>query len=245
MAGLLEYFDHLYVINLASRTDRRDEMQSQLKRIGLSLDDSQVTLFEAIRPDGPGDFPSIGARGCFMSHLGVLRLAERAGHERILVFEDDLDFADDFTERWPHLQEILSRESWSIFYGTYEALPNGPPPGTGLLRVMPSAEGLVNLQFVGYRRMTIVPLVGYLDAMLKRPAGHMAGGPMHVDGALSWFRAQHPDQVTLIAAPQLGYERPSRTDIHAIGWYDRWPLVSSVAQLLRRWHWRWVRKPNL
>lgn len=80
----------------------------------------------------------------------------------------------------------------------------------------------------------IARLVPYLQAMLERPSGDPAGGPMHVDGAYSWFRRAHPDLRTVLATPPLGYQRPSRTDVHALRWFDRLPGLHRVAALLRR-----------
>ncbi len=57
---------------------------------------------------------------------------------------------------------------------------------------------------------------------------------MHVDGAFSRFRADHPDVVTLAALPPLGYQRPSRTDIHALRFYDRWPVLRDIVDAFRR-----------
>jgi len=48
---------------------------------------------------------------------------------------------------------------------------------------------------------------------------------MHVDGAYTWFRRTHPTRRTWVALPELGHQRQSRTDIHPLRWYDRWPLV--------------------
>ena len=96
---VLEYFQQIYVINLPHRRDRRLEMAEQLEKIGLSFDNPAVRLFAAFRPEDPGGFPNIGARGCFMSHLGVLQDARERKFERILIFEDDLNFYPDFTTR--------------------------------------------------------------------------------------------------------------------------------------------------
>jgi len=90
--SLLTLMDAIYVINLPYRTDRRAEIDVQLARAGLSLSHPKVHLFEAVRPDEPGPFPSIGARGCFLSHLGVLKDAAMRGFDKVLVLEDDADF---------------------------------------------------------------------------------------------------------------------------------------------------------
>ncbi|MEX1060616.1 MAG: glycosyltransferase family 25 protein, partial [Methyloceanibacter sp.] len=67
------------IINLEHRTDRRIAMQKQLSRIGW-----QAEFFAAIRPDIAADFPSIGARGCFLSHLAVLKNARDAGAKQLV-----------------------------------------------------------------------------------------------------------------------------------------------------------------
>jgi glycosyl transferase, family 25 len=170
MTSLLDYFDHLYIINLPERTDRRQEMEEQLRRVGLSLEHKRVTLYAAHRPESAGDFPSVGVRGCFMSHLGVIKAAECAGHRRYLVAEDDLDFTDDFENRWRSAHAVLQAAPWSLFYATYNPLES-LPPGSGPVRSMPSDEGLINLQFVGLQGPIIGALARELEAMLKRSVG--------------------------------------------------------------------------
>ena len=76
--ALLERFDRVRIVNLKARADRRREMRGELARLGLGLDD-RIALHEACRPDDRGDFPSLGARGCFLSHLTVLDQAWDAG----------------------------------------------------------------------------------------------------------------------------------------------------------------------
>ena len=82
---LLDAFGSLYVINLPARTDRRRQFGQQLRRLGLSYASSAVNLFPAVRPDDPGGFPTLGTRGCFLSHLGVLATAAAANVDSIIV----------------------------------------------------------------------------------------------------------------------------------------------------------------
>jgi glycosyl transferase family 25 len=228
----LAAFERIYIINLASRTDRRAEMAEQLERVGLAIDSPQVRVFPAVRPLDAGAFTSVGAHGCFMSHLGVLRDAYAAGLERILILEDDLNFAPDFMARAPQLMAQLGASDWAIFYGGHE-LHGAPPPGAGSLEIPPSMD-VQTAHFVAFRGRAIGDMVGYLEAMLGRIAGDPRGGPMHVGGAYCWFRRAHPHHRTFIAIPELGYQRASRTDIHRLRWLDRTPVVRELVALLRR-----------
>ena len=99
MSPQLTVFDRIYVINVPTRTDRRREMQAQLYRVGTSLSAPGVHLFSAVRPSAAGGFTSVGARGCFVSHLGVLREAAPGHVGRLLILEDDLDFVRGFETR--------------------------------------------------------------------------------------------------------------------------------------------------
>lgn len=65
----------------------------------------------------------------------------------------------------------------------------------------------------------IEAMVGYLEAMLKRPNGSPEGGPMHVDGAYSWFRRAHPGVAAYVCTPSVAQQRYSRSDISVpTGW---------------------------
>jgi glycosyl transferase, family 25 len=223
----------IVVINLPFRADRLAEFATQLHRIGLSFDHRQVRIFDAVRPDAPDSFPSIGARGCFLSHLGILRQAVAAGQDRLLICEDDLDFTPDALSRLPDLIAHLTTTDWSIFYGGYGETPPGKAIAPGLVQPDPG-QGVSCSHFYAIRGTAIPDLMHYLEAMLARPPGDPDGGPMHYDGALGWFRNAHPQHLTLAAVPPLGVQRPSRTDIHALRWFDRLPVVRDAVARLRR-----------
>ncbi|MDX1297216.1 MAG: glycosyltransferase family 25 protein [Pseudomonas sp.] len=206
----LDYFERIFIINLPSRTDRQAEMAAQLKAIGLSLDDANLELFPAVCPDAPEAFPSIGARGCFMSHLGVLRTAQRLGLRRVSIFEDDLDFAADFNARIASITERLESTNWSMFYGGYHmAQVSCESVHDGLVESQPD-ELIGRTHFVVFQGAAISAAVHYLEKILGRPAGDPDGGPMHVDGAYNWFRCANPQFKTVLVTPELGFQRASR-----------------------------------
>lgn len=230
----LDYFSRIYVINLPARSDRRREIGEQLAGVGLVLGEAPVELFPGVRPEAAGGFPSIGARGCFLSHLAVLRDAAERGYRRILILEDDVDFVAGFEPRMAAVAAELSRFDWDLFYGGYR-LEHAPVPGGGALAMLPAALDVLTSHFVAFRHPAIARLPEFLETLLGRPAGDPRGGPMHVDGAYNWYRRYHPDDLTLAAVPELGYQRSSLTDVHRPAWFDRTPIVCDAVAGLRRW----------
>jgi glycosyl transferase family 25 len=83
-------YQRIRIINLASRRDRRRQMRRELSRVGLA-GDRRVAFFEAVKPDAAAPWRSIGERGCFESHLAILKEAAEAG-ESVMILEDDADF---------------------------------------------------------------------------------------------------------------------------------------------------------
>lgn len=216
---LNEFFDCIFVINLAYRNDRRLEMEGELKRIGLSLLDGSAEILSASRFTDAGDFDSAGARGCFDSHLRALKTAYERNANGVLIFEDDCDFAHDIQEKLPVVLRQLATTEWSMFYGGHlSEVKTGGSIG-GISRIAPE-QSLSGSHFIAVSGKALPILIQYLEEMLAREPGSPLGGPMHVDGAYSWFRKDHPDYETWVADPQLGFQRPSRTDVHQLKFYD-------------------------
>ena len=237
MRDMLKSFDSVRIINLVDRTDRRREMMGQLERIGAS-DYPRVTFFAAQRPADAGDFPSLGARGCFESHLAIVRQALADGIQRLLILEDDLDFTRDIDQRGPAIMAALAAQPWDVFNGT-------PVLDAQHDHVVPSgAAGLVELtaetavqttSCVAFGRAALILLEPFLAAMLERPAGSPDYGPMHVDGAYSVFRRAYPELRTFICSPGIGVQRASRSDI-AEGRFllDRFSVTQPLVNRMRR-----------
>jgi glycosyl transferase, family 25 len=229
MLELMQSFDGIYIINLPSRSDRRRQMLGQLRRVGLSHASSNLTFFPAMRPRDCGGFPSVGAHGCFMSHLGVLREAQRLGLSSVLILEDDVDFAP--PTRAGEVRSCLAHGDWGFFYGGYriDRVPAAPQSCVRLESTIP----IETAHFVAMRgNQLIAELVAYMEAQLQRPPGHPNGGPMHVDGTYSWFRKQNPQYSTLIAVPQLGYQRASSSDIAPRRWFEGvWGMQFAMGKL--------------
>ena len=232
---LLQAFTRIVVINLHERSDRRREIDGELRRAGLSLVHPRVELFAATRPDQAAGFPSIGAHGAFLSHLGVMERMVDQGWETALVLEDDMAFAPGFAARLPALVRALNARDWHLVYGHPGDMPERTPPADadGLIALPPDL-GLIQLHFLGITRSLAQSVAPELRAMLARPEGSPLGGPMHVDGALNWIRKQRPALIALAIDPQIAQQRASRSDIAPPRWYDRLPLLRRVTARLRK-----------
>ena len=178
-----------------------------------------VELFPGIRPSEAAGFPSRGVRGCFLSHLSILKEARRRGLDSVLILEDDLVISPFVRDHFESVHAALAQQPWHfLYFGHREIVPGLVP-----LALVPFDGPIVTAHFYAVREPSISGLVDYLEEVQLRRAGDPAGGPMHVDGALSMFRQRNPELVTRIAAPSLGWQRPSRSDIHST-WLQSAPL---------------------
>jgi len=76
----LSDIQNILYINLASRIDRKREIEEELNKIGLN-----GTRFDAVVLNN-------GALGCSCSHLKCLRIAQANDWEHVLICEDDIQF---------------------------------------------------------------------------------------------------------------------------------------------------------
>jgi hypothetical protein len=224
-----KFFDRVFVINLPERTDRRRAIVRELERAGLPLEPGRVEIFPAIRPDGPAGFPSLGARGCFLSHRACLARARDEGARNVLVVEDDLVISPRVLADGERIAAELSSRPWDFAYlgHVLEVEKEGP------LTFQPFAGDIVTAHFVAFNGPLLFPLVGFLDALLARAPGDPEGGPMHVDGAYGFYRFRNPAAINLVAVPNLGWQRASRSDIAGGKWWDDVPGLSQLAGLAR------------
>jgi glycosyl transferase family 25 len=226
---LLSYFEFISIINLPNRVDRRREMESQLNRLGSAPNHGRVEFFPAIRVSARDDWPSLGARGCFLSHYTVLKQARDRGLHNILVMEDDCEFKPVIADFEHEIVRTLNESPWDIVYLGYREQPylSGPPT------LVSSHRPITCAHFYAVNGTVLGRLVDFLEQVMQRPEGHPEGGPQHYDGALTMFRAQNKDMVTLIATPGLAGQRSSRSDIHS-RWFDQVPGLRTAANGLRR-----------
>lgn len=241
MNNLTNYFDRTYVINLPDRKDRLREVTKALIRIGVPFSPGKVEVFPAFKMKEASGFPSAGVRGCFLSHLAVLRKAFDLELSNVLILEDDVEFASAFTRVWPSILTHLVSQPWSFAYLGYSYVDGSTYASaeTATVEMRPLSGLLRCAHAYAVSRQAIYPVIQHLEEMLKRPQGHPEGGPMDVDGAFNVFRRKHPETLTLIAEPQVAWQRASHSDLHS-KWYAKrgtrmlfWP-IRKVKNYLRQ-----------
>jgi hypothetical protein len=195
-----------------------------------------VTFFSARTFSDANGFPSVGARGCFDSHLGCLKLALQSGWKSVLILEDDISFSPHINSVTIKISERLAVPDWDFAYFGYHSsgtIGRLAKSNTKTFTLDAVSQDVREAHFYAVNGRIFDRLIGYLEQVLSRPPGHPLGGPMHVDGAYTMFRSANPDCVTLYAAPKLGWQRPSRSDISP-GARDNMPIVKTALSLSRR-----------
>jgi len=205
-------------------------MEKELCKIGIKKAECGKLFYPAFKPSEPDGFPSIGARGCFLSHYKILKHALDREKKNVLVMEDDLAISTQIEKVSPELLKMLEIDTWGIAYlGHLEKIKNSEPYKLNLYR-----EPLLQSHFYAVNAKILPRLVNFLKTVLKRPPGHPDGGPMHYDGALSTFRAQNPDIETYLVLPSLGWQRSSRSDIYTKKWFDKHVLLAWIVSVGRK-----------
>jgi glycosyl transferase family 25 len=206
---ILDYFDHLYVINLPSRKDRYRLITNELEINNLPISSGKITIFPASQPETADRWRSAGARGCFMSHLRVLKLAHESGANRIVIVEDDLAINPRFSAQQASLVNSLKQQpNWGVCYLGHQI--ELPPSDDNFV---PYSDWIGQTHFLAFQAPIIERMIQFLETLLTRPAGDPEGGPMDVDGAYSTYRLQNLEVLTLMANPSFGNQRSSLSDI--------------------------------
>jgi len=118
MSAFLKHFSSIIVISLPSRDDRRQKLLANLTRHNLATE-KDITWFDAIDghkqtiPEWWKSGP--GAWGCRLSHLHVIKHAQRNHLENVLIIEDDAVFHPRSAE-WLDVTMPLLPSDWAQFY---------------------------------------------------------------------------------------------------------------------------------
>lgn len=111
MNKLNDYFEKIYCVNLAKRKDRWELAQKEF-----TLHNIDVERYDAI--DGTNydkiGILSHGEIGCLFSHLNILKYCRDNNISNVLIFEDDVEFDQNFNELF--FEYVKEVPEWDILY---------------------------------------------------------------------------------------------------------------------------------
>ncbi len=231
-------FDRIYILNLPDRADRRRDMTAEIERANipapkpLNDPDALVSFFPGHRVTELAGFPSLGCRGCFLSHLAILKHAHAHNYSQILILEDDMAFSPLVARYDQQIAGISRMQDWQFAYFGHVLPETAVSTSKNPISFDLSTQHVVCAHFYSVRNAILAPLIHWLETIQTRPFQHPDGGPMHVDGAFNEFRERNHIP-TRITHPSLGHQRSSRSDIANLKWFDRAPVIREGISFLR------------
>jgi len=117
------YFDHIFVLNLEKRLDRKERMIYRLNKAGITNYEFITAIDGSIEPylsicnyklKYNGFFESPGAMGILLTVYKVLMYSKAKKYKKILILEDDAIFHKDFKDNFN--KKILNIPDWKLLY---------------------------------------------------------------------------------------------------------------------------------
>ncbi len=164
---LIDFFDCVYVVNLPDRKDRRKKIIQELNKVEIPLVPNKTEIFPAIRPSSAQGFPNAAVRGCFLSHLNIIKEAKRRKLANVLIMEDDLVISKDFKIAQNSIVQKLHQTNWGFVYlGHREKLEQ-----TSQVTLQPWSQPIVTAHFYGINSVIFDRLIAFLEELQQRPPG--------------------------------------------------------------------------
>lgn len=102
MLNYISEIKHAFYINLKSRKDRKQHVESQLDLIGIKAE-----RFDGIELEN-------GRLGCSMSHLKCLQIAKDKKWEHVLICEDDITFTNPLLFIQQFNKFLKNQSNWDV-----------------------------------------------------------------------------------------------------------------------------------
>lgn len=111
----MNYFDKIFCINLDSRLDRWESAKTQFDKHNLDVERISAIKGSDLNLDWPPEIKE-GAVGCSLSHLFTIKMAKQMNLSNYLVFEDDIEFDENFNEKFSNIYENEVPFDWDMLY---------------------------------------------------------------------------------------------------------------------------------
>ncbi|OQV23556.1 Glycosyltransferase 25 family member [Hypsibius exemplaris] len=203
-------FDHIYLINLDRRPERRVRLEKSFSVLGLEVERIQavdgrnldldflkgmgVKMLDGYSDPYRHRPMTMGEYGCFLSHYAIWRDVVDKGYEKVLIFEDDIRFEHFFRQRMATIWRDIARLNldWDLIY-------------LGRKRLVDESEPFVRksraLVHVGYSYWTLSYMLSNAGAQ-KLLKGEPLMKMIPVDEYLPVMFNRHPNDTWNAAFPE-------------------------------------------
>ena len=136
-------YDEIYLINLERRWDRFEKMRDSFGLLGIDYKwikavDGKVDINDQyLKDNGIKMMPKFvepfhdrpikrGEIGCFLSHFSIWKDVIDKGHDKVIVFEDDIRFEPYFIAKLHHLEDEIKKLDldWHLIFLGRKILPD-------------------------------------------------------------------------------------------------------------------------
>jgi len=111
----MEYFDKTFCINMDSRKDRWNQVKEEFQKNNLNVERVSAIKGADLNLDWPSEIKE-GAVGCSLSHLFIMKMAKQLQLKNYLVLEDDVEFDENFNEKFSKIYENEVPTDWDMLY---------------------------------------------------------------------------------------------------------------------------------
>ncbi|CAG8459171.1 1746_t:CDS:1 [Acaulospora morrowiae] len=120
-------FDHIYVVNLLWRLDRRERMETLGNALDLDFEFfSGVSKYDYRALKNYNFSMSIDQKACFASHYEIYRSIIKSGYRNALILEDDVDIELNITSVMSEIHHVLP-QYWDLLYIGHCSKDNSKP----------------------------------------------------------------------------------------------------------------------
>lgn len=187
-----DHFEQAFCINLDKRTDKWSACKKEFEKINLDVE--RVSAIDGFLEPPASIRP--GEVGCLKSHLKVFEIARERGLKSFLMLEDDVEFSDNFHERFNELEPQLPN---------FEMLYFGINPHTGSrYEISPSLNRIMG----GYAAHCVIFKEPCYDHVINTLSGPLM---YPVDVYYGQLQVEHS---AYSIKPPIAWQRKSFSDIN-------------------------------
>ena len=200
----MDSIDAVYFINLDHRTDRLQEFQTEIKKLGMA--EETIHRISAVSK------PDIGVLGCAYSHIKALDEFLQSSYKTCLVFEDDFMFTIDINYckfLFKHLFE--SKKPFDLVMVAGKILKEEPTESPFLSKVydaQTTSAYLITREFAKVLRQNLLEGTVLLEQWFS-----MYKEKKHEYCLDIYWKQLQPISQWFVFHPKMGEQRESYSDI--------------------------------